>query len=75
MKTFKPCRVTVSGVRYEVNSDRVVTEIGGPGGPVHPDIARNVLSTVSRLRRNRARRDRYDAMRSLGMVKTPYGWE
>jgi hypothetical protein len=28
-----------------------------------------------RKRRNSDARARYDAMRSLGLVKTPYGWE
>jgi hypothetical protein len=28
-----------------------------------------------RIKRNSAARERYSALRSLGMVKTPYGWE
>ena len=30
---------------------------------------------AQRKRRNAASRGRYAAMKSLGMVKTPYGWE
>jgi hypothetical protein len=30
---------------------------------------------ITRRDRNRAARDRADVMRSLGMVRTPFGWE
>jgi len=30
---------------------------------------------VRKLQSRIANRERYDAMRSLGLVKTPYGWE
>ena len=32
-------------------------------------------ATDAKRCRNAARRERYAAMRSLGMVRTPYGWE
>jgi hypothetical protein len=30
---------------------------------------------VKKLNRNAAQRERYAALRSCGLVKTPYGWE
>ena len=30
---------------------------------------------IRKLQSRIANRERYDAMRSLGLVKTPYGWE
>ncbi len=39
------------------------------------DEARAILAELKRRERNAARRGRYQAMRDLGMVRTPYGWE
>ena len=33
------------------------------------------LRNGAKRRRNRNARERYQAMKSLGMTKTPYGWE
>lgn len=33
------------------------------------------IEILVKRNRNRIRRERDDAMRSLGLVKTPYGWE
>jgi hypothetical protein len=41
----------------------------------HSDLARKVRREASRLRHNRNARERNQAMRDLGMKKTPYGWE
>lgn len=41
----------------------------------HSDLAQEVRREASRLRRNRNARERNQAMRDLGMTKTPYGWE
>lgn len=41
----------------------------------HSTLAREVRHEASRLRRNRNARERNQALRSLGMTKTPYGWE
>ena len=30
---------------------------------------------IARVKANRARREKYQAMRSLGLKRTPYGWE
>lgn len=41
----------------------------------HSALAREVRQEASRQRRNRNARERNQAMRSLGMKRTPYGWE
>lgn len=37
--------------------------------------AKTIRREASRLRRNRTTRERNQAMRDMGMTKTPYGWE
>ena len=37
--------------------------------------ARHLHRNGAKRRRNRNARERYQAMKSLGMTKTPYGWE
>lgn len=39
------------------------------------DVAKEVRREASRQRRNRNARERNQALRSLGMTKTSYGWE
>jgi len=76
-----PCRVTVDGIRYQVSKDGTVRETWTDGaerffGPaIEADRAKVIRHDASRQRRNRNRRERDEAMRSVGMVKTPYGWE
>lgn len=41
----------------------------------HSPIAKKIRQEAQRLRRNRNARERNQARRDLGMVKTPYGWE
>lgn len=41
----------------------------------HSIEAKTICREASRLRRNRKARERSQAMRDLGMKKTPYGWE
>jgi hypothetical protein len=57
--------------RREVAENQVVPQLE----TVTPEIASDVRAEASRQRRNRRARERHDAMRSLGLVKTPYGWE
>jgi hypothetical protein len=78
----KPCRITLDGVRYEVSRDGTVRPMGADlnppytyGEPVSEDVAARVRQDAARRRRNLNARNRYDALRSIGMVKTPYGWE
>ena len=79
----KPCRVTYEGQRYQISADGIVypCEYLAPSGTWYlhaaadSDLARAVRAEASRQRRNRSNRERYDAMRSIGMVKTAYGWE
>ncbi len=77
-----PCRVTFQGSRYMIAADGTVTPVrpvdvnySEPAEPVSPEFAKDVRAEAARLRRNRNTRDRNNAMRSLGLVKTPYGWE
>lgn len=87
----KPCRVTYQGARYEVSADgtvrptRIIDKLPpGPGwrpgrrvydAPVAVDLAKAVRREAARQRRNRNARERADVLRSLGLKKTPYGWE
>jgi hypothetical protein len=43
--------------------------------PVDRALAQRVRREASRQRRNRNARERHDACRSLGLTKTPFGWE
>lgn len=76
-----------AGKRYEISRDGSVRywskELGPDNLPVgskfsalEPEfIAKAVRAEAARQRRNRNARERNQAMRDLGMVKTPYGWE
>jgi len=67
---FKPCRLTVAGNKYHVDAEQRVTCYSSPAGYVAPGNERSmVLNEVKRLRRNRDRRFRDQAMRDIGMVK------
>ena len=84
-----PCRVKVDGAYYRVRSNGGVYRLhivrqdlnGRPleftqeEFPLLATDAREVRREASRLRRNRNARERNQAMRDLGMVKTPFGWE
>lgn len=75
------CRVTFEDQRYEISKRGEVRPCmffdGGwsYGETVESDLAARVRREASRQRRNRNARERADVMRSLGLVKTPYGWE
>jgi hypothetical protein len=78
---YKPCRVTFEGTRYEVSKDGTVretsvvaaTRVYGP--PVDSELASRVRKDAARQRRNKSARETSEVYRSLGMKKTPYGWE
>lgn len=79
-----PCRVTFEGRRYHVAANGAVTLVSGPGitegtyhavSPEPEELARLVRREASRQRRNRNARERHSVLRSLGLMKTPYGWE
>lgn len=82
-----PCRVTFNGQRYFVASDGQVyptwQNIGtigqgntwSLGAALDREPAAAVRREARRQRRNRNARDRDQARRDLGLVKTPYGWE
>ena len=80
--TCKPCRVTYQGTRYQIERNGAVGLL--PQGiyaamsentPVEGELAKAVRAEAARQRRNRNARERSDALRSLGLIKTPYGWE
>lgn len=86
--TCKSCRVTFEGTRYFIATDgsvyptwqNIATVPGGMntwslGEALSSDVAKRVRAEASRQRRNRNARERHAALRSLGLVKTPYGWE
>ena len=82
MANIIPCRVTFQGVRYEISKDGSVrrfrpvdVNFSEAELPVSPEFAKDVRAEASRQRRNRNNRERHSVLRSLGMVKTPYGWE
>lgn len=74
---MKPARVTLNGKRYLVNQHGVVAELCGGDfmsgynivGFADSATTNAVLAEVKRLRHNKARRSRDQAMRDLGMVK------
>lgn len=73
-----PCVVYVESMstRFKVHSNGSV-QIVGQETVYEPEdrISKVVRREASRLRRNRNARERNRAMRDLGLVKTPYGWE
>lgn len=81
-----PCRVTYDGNRFHVCSNGKVyfcyreklvdgSYIDLDGSECSETLSKAVRREASRLRRNRNARERNQAMRDLGMVKTSYGWE
>ena|GEM_PF-3636387 len=74
MNIFKPCKLTVDGVRVVIDGNRVVSVESGDF-LASPELSAKALREATRIRRNRASRARYNMMRDLGMIKTPYGWE
>jgi hypothetical protein len=84
--TCIPCRVTFERVRYQIERDGTVRRMNTPEQQaeyklpaleaIPPYEAKAVRAEAARQRRNRRSRERHDALRSLGLVKTPiYGWE
>ena len=77
--TCKPCRVTHHGTQYQVlkngNVQRLENGVSTIEYEAYQPFAADVRAEVARQRRNRNARERSDVMRSLGLVKTPYGWE
>lgn len=81
----KPCKVMYEGQRYQIESNGAVYLIQLVDGtwvradgllPVSDSLSKKVRQHASRLRRNRNARERNQAMRDLGMKRTPYGcWE
>jgi len=88
MPKFKPCRVTVQGTRYEIDSTGTAHEID-PLSRVTTDLWEDVerertlsepesaiiRAEATRQRKNRDAHRRAEAMRDLGMKRTAYGWE
>ena len=76
---MKACKLTFNGNRYMVNAQGVVArQVDLPGALVSGftdyrfcslDESDAVLAEVKRLRHNKARRSRDQAMRDIGMVK------
>jgi len=75
---MKPCKLTLDGQRYWVNSYGVVLkltvdELGMAGvetGNICDEAeSEKVLTEVARLRRNLARRVRHEAMTSIGLKR------
>jgi len=84
MKSFKPCRVTHNGTRYQIEADRRVFRLVGENLPPFPEpepetIAALVRKEAQRIRRNRTRRALGQTKRDLGLVRAPGGafggWE
>ncbi len=82
----KTTRLTFEGFRYQINKDGTVfAQMGAlrnepTSAPftdqvIDLDCIKAVKAEAARLRRNRSARERADVMRSLGMKRTPYGWE
>lgn len=78
-----PCRVTYDGPVYHILSNGEVRECVRVDTGAWQDFpqledeskAKLIRREASRLRRNRNARERNQALRSLRMTKTPYGWE
>lgn len=73
----KPCRVTFCDVRYHIACDGTVSVVNeyGLGPTTDRELDKQVRAEAARQRRNRNSRERNQAMRDLGLVRTPYGWE
>lgn len=81
------CRVTLEGQRYLINTDGKVQPVTHVtindqrqrvhhyGDVVPEEQAKLVRREAARQRTNRNRRERDEALRSIGLVKTAYGWE
>ena len=74
---MKPCRLSLNGKRYLVNQHGVVAELAGGDFMSGYNIiafcdsttSDAVLAEVRRLRHNKGRRERDQAMRDMGIVK------
>ncbi len=53
----------------------VSLELNGEGWTVLINAARHLHRNSQQRRRNRSARERYAAVKSCGLTKTPYGWE
>lgn len=69
VRCYSPSRVPTTAVTcFTVDAVLNAVARANPADSIH-------IRDAVRLRRNKRARARYDAMRSLGMVRTPYGWE
>lgn len=59
-------------LRVELISAR---ELANTSANIDDTVRANAKQQVRKLQSRIANRERYAAMRSLGLVKTPYGWE
>jgi hypothetical protein len=75
---FKPCRLNYRGARYQIAADGTVCLMDGTtvDAAVDAALSAHVRAEATRLRRNRAAREKYRVMRLLGLVRCPDGsWE
>ena len=77
MPTYKACRVTFEGIRYEISGSGAVWPVlrEMESAPPSKELAASVRIEAARQIRNRNARDRGEAMRDLGLVRTSCGWE
>ena len=78
MKRYKACKLTYNGKRYYVSAFGEVSEIVGedPHFPSYTNFrfcdsieSEAVLTEASRLRKNKARRDKHAVLTSLGLKR------
>lgn len=80
MATFRACKLTFNGKHYRINAQRVVAEVLSTDAVLNDPSYVNirfcdsvesdaVLAEVTRLRHNKARRSKDQAMRDLGLVR------
>ena len=67
--TFKPARLTFQGIRFEIDANRTVRQVGAPDATVGAELAQQVIAEAKRLRRNRDRRERDQVCRDMGLTK------
>lgn len=80
MMRCKPCKVTYNGLRYQIHGNGDVIMLGTnqyehDAHAVYPELAARVRKEAQRQRRNRNARARHAALTSLGLKRTPYGYE
>lgn len=71
METTNPKLYAVSVLRELA----VTLDPNSEGWNLLTSAARHLHKNVQRRRRNRNARERYDAMKSLGLKRTAWGWE